>query len=226
MKRPALMLLNCLATILACTASVVVPAAGGAAAAQDLAKVRASDLVMAAVWARQPDAYTLKVVLDRAKHTARQAAIVAANKERLASSPQPVLAAPPPGDGIDHGSYFIRDTIASLRGVDPWFHCGRIPRLIDGRRGSQAAPAPVPANPLDSREAREHKVEVWLLRSDGTQILPEAYSCVPDPDAVEVVYTFPAADSQKAVAAAIRIEGDYYIEKLQALEPEPAPGSR
>jgi hypothetical protein len=78
-------------------------------------------------------------------------------------------------------------------------------------------------NPLLSPQPREHKVEVWLLRSDGTQILPEAYSCLPDPDAVEVTYTFSAADSRMAVAAAIRIEGNFYIEKLQSLEPEPLP---
>jgi hypothetical protein len=163
MKRPALLLLPCLATFVAGAASMLASAADGAVVAQDLVKPRASYLVMAAIWARQPDSYTLKVVLDRAKHSAKQRAIVDANKERLASSPRAVATAPPSG-GIDRGS---------------------------------------------------------LLRSDGTQILPEAYSCLPDPEAVEVMYTFSAADSRLAVAAAIRIEGDFYIEKLQSLEPEP-----
>jgi hypothetical protein len=209
MKRPAQLLLTCLATFVAGATSMVASAADSAVAAQDLVKPRTSYLVMAAIWARQPDSYTLKVVLDRAKHAAKQRAIVDANKARLAANPQqPDPTALPPGDGIDRGGMFIADTIATLRGIDPWFHCGRIPTPIDGRNALQD---------------RERKVEVWLLRSDGAQVLPEGYSCVVDPEAVEVVYTFSTADSQTAVAAAIRIEGDYFIEKLQSLEPAPMP---
>jgi hypothetical protein len=208
MKRPAQLLLTCLATFGAGAESMVASAADGAVVAQDLVKPRTSYLVMAAIWARQPDSYTLKIVLDRAKHAAKQRAIVDANKARLAANPQPAPTALPSGDGIDRGGMFIADTIATLRGIDPWFHCGRIPTPIDGRNALQD---------------REHKVEAWLLRSDGTQVLPEGYSCQVDPEAVEVEYTFSTADSQRAVAAAIRIEGDYFIEKLQSLEPESMP---
>jgi hypothetical protein len=65
---------------------------------------------------------------------------------------------------------------------------------------------------------------VWLLKADGTQIAPATYNCVyssrqpPAPnDVVSIWYGFPMAEGAQAVAAAIRIDDDFYIEKLQPL---------
>jgi hypothetical protein len=71
---------------------------------------------------------------------------------------------------------------------------------------------------------REGRVEVWLLGADGTHIPPATYNCAyssrqpqTPSDIVSIWYGFPLADSTQAVAAAIRIDDDFYIEKLQPL---------
>ena len=64
-------------------------------------------------------------------------------------------------------------------------------------------------------------IQIWLLKSDGTQIPPmrrwetpatakTCLRCI----ASEVEYSFPLAAGGEAVAAAISIDGDYYIERL------------
>jgi len=188
----------------ACLAMLVLPAMAPAAdasdvAAHDLGKVAASEMVSAAQWMREPDSYTLKVVLDRERFAAKQRAVVAANKERMARDPNPA-------PGLDRGQYFIDATIASLRGAALWFPCGRIPRI-------QPVSAPAPA--------RERRVEAWLLGADGTHIQPAGYNCSEAPDVVEVLYRYAVADIGKAVAAAVRVDGDYYIEQLPPLIAQP-----
>jgi hypothetical protein len=69
---------------------------------------------------------------------------------------------------------------------------------------------------------KDPRVDVWLLKADGTQILPATYSCdltrrgadKSRPHA-EISYEFPLASTAQAVAAAIRIEDRYFIQKLQ-----------
>jgi hypothetical protein len=71
-------------------------------------------------------------------------------------------------------------------------------------------------------KVKDPRVEVWLLKADGTQILPATYSCDltrhgPDTSRphAEISYEFPLASADQAVAAAIRIEDRYFIQKLQ-----------
>ncbi len=94
----------------------------------------------------------------------------------------------------------------------------------------RAPPQPrTPVNQPYAQAIREPRVEAWLLKADGTQIMPATYICDPgprDPDAkfkYDISYGFTAADGAQAVAAAIRVDGDFFIEVLQPLEPQPAP---
>ena len=233
MKRPAkLLLAACLAMIVAGTGPEVIAAAEGGKVVQDLVKVRDSDVIRAALWTRQPDSYALQVVLDRARYDAKRKATAAVNKEqraaneeRVVATQEPVVATQVQGTPVDRGQYFIGNTIANLRGTDPWFPCGRTPTLIDGRRVvGQRQPGPMSAQMVqpNASKAKESRIEVWLLKADGTQILPAAYRCDSDPGAVDVTYGFSIADGEQAVAAAIRVVDDYYIEKLQPLQPRPA----
>jgi hypothetical protein len=74
---------------------------------------------------------------------------------------------------------------------------------------------------------------VWLLRADGTLVVPAAYTCrllpaspeasTSPPSALrnksdEFTYRYSVEEGAQAVAAAIRIDIDFYIEKLQPLE--------
>jgi len=232
----------CLTMIVAATWPKATTAAEGETQAQDLAQVKAADQVMAARWARRPDAYVLQVVVApsqvttaRAQATADPTAPVAAQER-----PQPFGMLPPPtisiagaGPGQDRGSFFIGNTIASLRGLDPTF-CGRVLTLVRDARSAGGQPTPTPPIPLSVNQPyppriRDGRVEVWLLKADGTQILPATYSCDKGPRAaptesppVEITYEFPLASGEQAVAAAIRIGENYYIEKLQPLTPKPA----
>lgn len=114
------------------------------------------------------------------------------------------------------GIGFTGSTIASLRGLEPSF----------GTR-AQAAAQPVGTR-IAPRPAKTPEFQVWLLRSNGTQILPTYRSPTPDPAkcnlrciAQEVLYRFSLADGDEAVAAVVRVDGEYYVEKLQPLKPAP-----
>jgi hypothetical protein len=231
MKRSASFLFAAsLTTIVATVGPDFTTAAENAVTVQDLMNVRASGQVRA-TWTRHSESYTLQVVMDKSKP--RPQKITAANLgERPSQGPvaaQIPIATTPQGpvQNIDRGSFFIGNTIANLRGTDPWIACGRTLTLIEGRRmlGEQPRPPPIPA-PVDQSyppKAKESRVEVWLLTGDGTQILPQTYSCIggepyPPVPSVEISYRFSAADSAQAMAAAIRIDDDYFIEKLLPLE--------
>lgn len=199
--------------------------------AQDLVQVRSSNQVMAAMWTRRPDSYTLQLVLDRSRY-GLAAAPVASGGANTASR----VATSPSDDTASRPSFFIGNTIANLRGLDPAFGC-RTLTLVDGRRSvptsNAAAGAPPPAVAAVASPAvlRPPSVQVWLLRADGTQILPIGNSpplpattrCVPGRTiSDEVLFRFPVADSAQAVAAAVRIGNDFYIEPLRPLESPPA----
>jgi hypothetical protein len=198
-------LMKCFALAIAVAGSTSIFAAEDGVLAQDLLKVTASEKVLAALWTRRPDSYTLQLVLDRSRYEVTHDPV---------ASPRVESALPPAAQGNENtatANFFIGTTIANLRGLDPCFG-DRTLTLVDGRRKA----------PL---------VQVWLLRADGTQIQPIGQS--PEPNtysgcqrgrtiADEVLYRFSSVDSAQAIAAAIRIDDEYYIEKLRLLESKPA----
>jgi hypothetical protein len=207
-----------LAIVIAGTGSDFATAAEVGAVEQDLASIKASNLVLSAAWKRQPDSYALLIVLDRSSYSGRA---------QPSASPASTLTAG------DRGSFFIGNTIANLRGLDPWIACGRTLTMVEGRRTVQPsqgtlAPSRPPVKAPNLPNAREGRVEVWLLKADGTHIQPATYTCVdssrypPTGNDVSISYGYSNADSAQAVAAAIRIDGDFYIEKLQPLAAAPA----
>jgi hypothetical protein len=205
----------CLAIIVA-GASSSAPAADGAAPQQVLVNVKTSNQVLSAVWMRQSDSYILQVVLDRS---------AAATRTRMPANPTPATAG-----GMDRSSFFVGNTIASLRGMDPAFDC-RTLTLVDGRRSvsqqTGRAPAQVSPPSADVLRIKHPQIEVWLLKADGAQIQPATYTCKPGSKAsppredVTMSYGYSMADSAQVVAVAIRIDSDYYIDKLQPLTAPP-----
>jgi hypothetical protein len=96
-----------------------------------------------------------------------------------------------------------------------------------GATAAAPAQAPqAPARPAPRTEQRP-EVQVWLLRADGTQILPVLQSpatassgeCKANRIADEVLFRFDVAESAQAIALAMKIGDEYHIEKLQPLEP-------
>jgi hypothetical protein len=107
-------------------------------------------------------------------------------------------------------------------GIDAAFG-SRTLELVDGRRMVSTSRA----ISADVQPAKRPQTSVWLLRADGTQILPAVPSTSPSPDscsknlrciAVDVLYRFSVADAVSAVAIAVRIDDEFFIEKLQPLE--------
>jgi hypothetical protein len=262
MTRPAKRLFaTCLAVMVAGAGSEVIAAAESAVPTQDLVNVRVAGQVTAS-WTRQPDYYALQVVMEASKPGPPRAgaptkpnsepvrgALDAADASQTLQS-QNMRGAPPPytvgGASQDRSSYFIGNTIASLRGLDPAFGC-RTLTLVDGRRlvsGQAAVPPerpaaaapPVPVVQSYPPRVKHPRIEVWVLKADGTHIVPANYTCtlLPAVPAVsgspataarsraeEFTYRYSIADSAQAVAAAIRIDNDFYIEQLQPLESTP-----
>jgi hypothetical protein len=226
MNRPAkLPFAMCLTIMLAVAGSEITSAAENEAPTQVLVQEDIPDQVTTANWTRLPDAYVLRVVLDRPATPRRP-------ERAIADQPAPAIT----GGEIqrtERGSFFIGNSVASLRGLDPAFGC-RTLTLVAGRRvvsgqqpapASAAAPAAAPSpdtmNQPYPPKLKDPRVDVWLLKADGTQILPATYSCDlrrPGPDMsrphAEISYEFPLANTAQAVAAAIRIEDRYFIQKL------------
>ena len=236
MLRPARFLFTaCLTMTLAATWPERTTAAEGEAQVQDLAQVRATSWVTTAQWSRRPDSYVLQVVLDASRFARERAAANPATPVPTRQLPRPA----PPRDGVlgiapddGRGSLFIGNTIANLRGLDPVLSCGRVLTLVSGRRtdGPSTPTPPEPSYINQPYPARyvDRRVEVWLLKANGTQILPATYSCdagrrgAPTPPPVEITYEFPLAEGAQAVAVAVRIGDNFYIEKLQPQAPAPA----
>jgi hypothetical protein len=223
MKRPIKLLAACL-TATAAMVSIFAIAAEGAATQQDLLNVKASPQVVSATWRRQADSYSLQVVIDPSRIPVANVADVLRSLPPQNISTQPV---PIPNwqedapSKAERDSFFIGNTIANLRGMDPVF-CGRTLTLVDGRRMSgNAAQAPPPNNP--QLTGKNPWVSVWLLKADGTAIQPATYSCVlasrtePGNPQNSMLYGYPVAEGAQAVAVTIRIGSDFYVEKLQPL---------
>lgn len=93
--------------------------------------------------------------------------------------------------------------------------------MTDGRRSAQAA-----NTPAEAQVAKKLETRVWLLRADGTQIAahlpstnPSVSNCTLRCNVVDVLYRFSIDEASQAVAAAVMIGEEFYIEKLQPLEP-------
>jgi hypothetical protein len=67
------------------------------------------------------------------------------------------------------------------------------------------------------------RVQVWLLRADGTQAWPTYQSPPPKPEQIncvrcisyEVSYSFPLLAGKDAVAAAVQINDEFFIDQLE-----------
>jgi len=229
MKRHArIVLASCLATTVASVSGFVM-GAEGIEARQELVNVKSSKHALFAVWTRQPDSYTLEVVIDRSMPGAvvDVSAALKSLVPRNVPQPYPIPNWQPNAPSKqDRASFFIGNTIANLHGLDPSF-CGRTLTILDGRRTVPGQQAQAPATaPLPS-VLRDGRVEVWLLSAGGTQIQNATYNCddrgrdASGRTDISISYGYSVADGAQAVAAAIRIGDDYYIEKLQPLA-EPA----
>jgi len=162
------------------------PRRPGEAITSELVNVKASARIMAATWTRQSGTGVLKVQLT-------QPAI-----ERSGSALFSMAGSPNPGN---------RMTTAEMQRLGIVTVAEALQELVpQNHAGSPSVPcfrAPT-------------QVEVWLLRADGTQILPARRNCMARPDVpFEVVHEFPM-DGGPPVAVAIRIDDEFYIDKLQA----------
>ncbi len=168
-------------------------------------------------WTRRVEEYTLQFF----------GTMVAPRVNRVAL-PQPAPAPVAAADALatlDRSSFFIGNTIANLRGLDPTFGC-RTLTLIDGRRvvntgsatspgGGASPPQPVPQMPA-SKPMGNVAWQVWLLKGDGTVILPQRRSPA---DAkycdTGLVYGFELSVARDAVAVAFSDGDNYFVQQLQ-----------
>lgn len=228
----------CLAALVMSAGAGVAIAADNAATMQELRSVLASSQVRFARWTTQADALVLQVGLGPPEVPVRSSPATTDPPPVAVAEALALLTPPPPAGPAalppqERSSFFIGNTIANLRGLDPMF-CGRTLTLIDGRRTlsgqsqSVRPPPPPPGSTFQPYAAvvKEPRLGVWLLKADSTQIMPVAYRCDPGPNSTarsdrvfEVSYAFPAAEGAQAVAVAIRVGNDYFIEKLQPLQP-------
>ena len=92
-------------------------------------------------------------------------------------------------------------------------------RLVDGRRSVPGAESGSPRLPAPAMP----QLQVWVLRADGTIIQPRntrpanAATAPPRSLVVDATYVFPDVAAEQAVAVAMRVDGDFYIEKLESL---------
>jgi hypothetical protein len=227
---------------LAAAGAVVATAAEESAPGQELVNTGTLENIAVARWSRLPDSYVLRLVLDTTKPARTPmtralspfGGVTGGNAAQAQRVSEPPVAVANTAER-ERASFFVGNSIANLRGMDPTF-CGRTLTLVDGRRNTgepgQQPPASRPRSEPRARTAqpylgsvREPRVEVWLLKADGTQIKPATYLCDPGPrlpdtgPMYDISYGFTAAEGAQAIAAGIRIDGDFFIEKLQPAEP-------
>jgi hypothetical protein len=193
MKRTGKLLAAGVAYILTGICPEVTSAAEGAVRLQNLMNVKAPVRV-GARWFLGTECYSLQVWISKP----------------TASTEQNEVHPPTKAQQHDERSgYFIGDaiTVFDLRGLDPEFSCPTI-----------RAAGLVPPNVVKSP-----RIEVWLLKADGTQMSPVDFTCG-GCDAgsaavqVGVSYRYLAKDGSQAIAAAIRIDDAFYIVKLLPLD--------
>jgi hypothetical protein len=84
---------------------------------------------------------------------------------------------------------------------------GRMLPMVDGRRPAGSLP-------------QGPSVTLWLLRADGTAIplkKEPSLGAQQGVNTTEVAYSVPLAAGEEAVAAALRIDDEYFVESLQPL---------
>jgi hypothetical protein len=230
MMRPArLLLASCLAAT-AASVSGFATGAEGVEAQQELVNVKVAKHVLSAAWMRLPDSYTLQVVIDRSMPAVMvdiPAALRLLPQNVSPSRPQPIpLWQEDAPYSRDRGSQFIAETIANLRNLDVSL-CGRTLTIDDGRRTAPAQRAEAPGTIPLPPGFWDNRVQVWLLNAGGALIQNATYLCddpgrnSPDRSDFLISYGYSLADGAQAVAAAIRIGDEFYIEKLKPLT-EPA----
>jgi len=77
------------------------------------------------------------------------------------------------------------------------------------------------AKPDPKAQSFADRIQVWLLRADGTMIMPAGFAT---PGAnpgknlppVEVLYAFPLSANKEAVAVAMKVDDQFYIEELES----------
>ncbi len=198
MKQPAQLLSTVRVALICCagTLPAVAAAPDVPVLAQELEKVRASGEVLAALWTRRSDSYTLQIVLRN------------------------------PLSGV-----FGSRTLALIDGR----------RVVSTSNQADVAMPPNPATQISRPDAEAIKTlvgdalkplprtQVWLLGPDGTLILPTqrpADNSRPNATSLrnigtagsELLYRFLLSDGQNAVAAAVMIGDNFYIERLAPLE--------
>jgi hypothetical protein len=226
----------CLATFVAAGFHVVSAAEEVPVVAQDLVNVRASTSIAAALWTRRPDSYTLQIAFIPVSHNGCPALKPA---PAAASTQQPNAVVEMPV--IDRSTFFIGNTIASLRDLDPCFGT-RTLFQVDGRRVVSGTSPPDSSRTVEQPVAQKSVVapptvvvppkgppgiQVWLLGAEGAQISPVAvatensyaYGCKINCPESGKQYRFPLLEGAQATAVVISVDGVYYIEKLQSLEP-------
>lgn len=98
-------------------------------------------------------------------------------------------------------------------------------QLVMGIPGSDIARVSRVSQPAGKVPHARPDLQVWLLRADGSHIPWTARNETPLParpcircSGPEVQYTYPLSASREAVAAAISVDGVYYIQQLAAFE--------
>lgn len=67
-------------------------------------------------------------------------------------------------------------------------------------------------------------IQVWLLRADGTLImprrieLPNSTSITMRATAIDATYSYPLSAATEAIAVAMRVDGAFYINKLESFQ--------
>lgn len=164
MQASTRILVATLAALAWCPAAVTHENDAAAVLAQDLRELEVPGKVVAALWTRRKENFTLQLVY--------------------------------PYQG--RGSAFIQNTIARMRQQNP-FGTG-----TDTQR--------------EFRPWEPPSVQAWLLRPDGTVIMPRSTSTPgfsPEDTAREVHFTFPLSVAGEANAVAVNIDGQYRVQKLE-----------
>lgn len=135
---------------------------------------------------------------------------VLAPQATVASEPQPVVAqqlhSPKASKKIGAVLWTRRPDSYTLQIV--FARTGGITGIVDG----QSILGPQGQHPV---------VTAWLLRADGSAIVTKRTPSLAEPQKpglpVEILYAAPLAEGKEAVAIAIRIENDYFVEAIPSL---------
>lgn len=77
------------------------------------------------------------------------------------------------------------------------------------------------AKPDPNAKSFVERLQVWMLRADGTMIRPTGFATPKrgkgrEAPVIEVLYAFPLSANQEAVAVAMQFDGQFYIQELES----------